>query len=184
MGGNYANDFNLFGRTWQVKIQADADERKKVDDIFRVRLRTVGRRSGAAAGGGRRRSSSPRPARSIRYNNLRSVTMQGAPAPGYLVRPGDRRHGEARQADPAGRLRLRMDRHGAAGEGGVAARPASSSALALVFAYLFLVGLYESSAIPVAALLSVDGRPVRRGAGAVHQPASTTTSSPRSASSC
>ena len=40
MGGTYANDFNLFGRTWQVKVQAEADERKKVDDVFRVRLRT------------------------------------------------------------------------------------------------------------------------------------------------
>src|SRR5204862_7986441 len=40
MGGAYANDFNMFGRTWQVKVQADADERQKVDDVFRVRLRS------------------------------------------------------------------------------------------------------------------------------------------------
>ena len=55
--------------------------------------------------------------------------------------------------------------------------------LAVVFAYLFLVGLYESTTIPVAALLSVSVGLF----GAVppcSSPASTTTSSPRSASSC
>ena len=47
-----------------------------------------------------------------------------------------------------------MNRHGAAGEGGI--RPTGFIlALAVVFAYLFLVGLYESTTIPVAALLSV-----------------------------
>ncbi len=53
--------------------------------------------------------------------------------------------------------------------------------LAVVFAYLFLVGLYESTAIPVAALLSV----IVGLFGAVTAlliAASTTTSSPRSAS--
>ena len=41
MGGTYVNDFNRFGRTWQVKVQADAPDRKSVDDIFRVRVRTA-----------------------------------------------------------------------------------------------------------------------------------------------
>ena len=41
MGGTYVNDFNRFGRTWQVKVQADASDRKGVEDIFRVRVRTA-----------------------------------------------------------------------------------------------------------------------------------------------
>jgi len=41
MGGAYVNDFNRFGRTWQVKVQADAADRKGVDDIFRLRVRTA-----------------------------------------------------------------------------------------------------------------------------------------------
>src|SRR6185295_1396327 len=40
MGGTYVNDFNRFGRTWQVKVQADASDRKGVEDIYRVRVRT------------------------------------------------------------------------------------------------------------------------------------------------
>ena len=53
MGGTYVNDFNLFGRTWQVKVQADAADRATVNDVFRVRLRTAQRRSGALADGRR-----------------------------------------------------------------------------------------------------------------------------------
>ena len=63
MGGTYVNDFNRFGRTWQVKIQADADERKKVEDIFRVRVRTSNGRPGAPCRRWPTSSSSPRRAR-------------------------------------------------------------------------------------------------------------------------
>ena len=41
LGSLYVNDFNRFGRPWQVKVQADASDRKGVDDIFRVRVRTA-----------------------------------------------------------------------------------------------------------------------------------------------
>src|SRR4029077_8294336 len=40
MGGTYVNDFNRFGRTWQVKVQADAADRTGVEDIYRVRVGT------------------------------------------------------------------------------------------------------------------------------------------------
>ena len=38
--GTYTNDFNLFGRTWQVKVQADQAERGTINDIYRVRVRS------------------------------------------------------------------------------------------------------------------------------------------------
>src|SRR6185369_16449534 len=82
MGGNYANDFNLSGRTWQVKIQADGDERKKVDDVFRVRLRTSGGDLVPLQAVANVELITA-PGSVIRYNNLRSVTLQGAPAEGY-----------------------------------------------------------------------------------------------------
>ena len=40
LGGFYINDFNLFGRTWQVNIQADARFRDAIEDIYRVYVRT------------------------------------------------------------------------------------------------------------------------------------------------
>ena len=82
MGGTYTNDFNLFGKTWQVKVQAEASDRKSVNDVFRVRIRsssgeliplqTVANVELITA-----------PSSIIRYNNLRSVTLNGAPAAGY-----------------------------------------------------------------------------------------------------
>ena len=153
MGGNYANDFNLFGRTWQVKIQADADDRKKVDDIFRVRLRTAsGDLVPLQAVADVQLITAP--GSIIRYNNLRSVTMQGAPAPGFSSGQAiAAMETLAKQTLPAG--------YGYEWTGTAYQEKAASGqtgfilGLALVFAYLFLVGLYESSTIPVAALLSV-----------------------------
>ena len=82
MGGTYVNDFNRFGRTWQVKVQADAADRKGVEDIFRVRVRTaqgdlIPLRTVADV------ELTTAPSSIIRYNNLRSVTINGGPAPGH-----------------------------------------------------------------------------------------------------
>jgi hydrophobe/amphiphile efflux-1 (HAE1) family protein len=153
MGGAYVNDFNRFGRTWQVKVQADAADRKGVDDIFRVRVRTaqgdlVPLRAVADV------QLITAPSSIVRYNNLRSVTVNGGPAPGYSS-------GEAiaaMQAVAASTLPpgfayewtgTALQEKAAAGQTGYIL------GLAIIFAYLFLVGLYESWTIPVAALLSV-----------------------------
>src|SRR6202020_2582176 len=39
LGGFYVNDFNVFGRTWQVNVQAETAYRKSVDDIYRIYVR-------------------------------------------------------------------------------------------------------------------------------------------------
>src|SRR5260370_17655024 len=153
MGGTHVNDFNRFGRSWQVKVQADAPDRKSVDDIFRVRVRHA---KGALI-----------PLRTvadvelitalawiIRYNTRRSGTINGGPAPGYSS-------GEAIAAMEA--VTAASLPHGfsyewtgtALQEKAAAGQTGPILGLAIVFAYLFLVGLYESWTIPVAALLSV-----------------------------
>ena len=153
MGGTYVNDFNRFGRTWQVKVQADAPDRKTVDDIFRVRVRTaqgdlIPLRTVADV------ELITAPASIIRYNNLRSVTINGGPAPGYssgqaitameVVAAASLPHGFSYEWTGTA-----LQEKAAAGQTG------PILGLAIVFAYLFLVGLYESWSIPVAALLSV-----------------------------
>jgi hydrophobe/amphiphile efflux-1 (HAE1) family protein len=153
MGGTYVNDFNRFGRTWQVKVQADATDRKGVEDIFRVRVRSaqgdlVPLRAVADV------ELITAPSSIVRYNNLRSVTINGGPAPGYSS-------GEAIAAMEA--VAAATLPHGfsyewtgtALQEKAAAGQTGSILGLAIVFAYLFLVGLYESWSIPVAALLSV-----------------------------
>ena len=39
LGSLYVNDFNLYGRTWQVIVQADMQYRDKMDDIRRLQVR-------------------------------------------------------------------------------------------------------------------------------------------------
>ena len=153
MGGSYVNDFNLFGRTWQVKVQADAAERMNVDDVFRVRVRSnqgdlIPLQAFANV------DIVTAPSSIVRYNNLRSVTLQGGPAPG-------RSSGEAiaameelsRDTLPEG---FSFEWTGTAlQEKEAGGQTGAILALALLFAYLFLVGLYESWTIPLAVLTSV-----------------------------
>src|SRR5471032_1197037 len=95
MGGTYVNDFNLYGRTWQVKVQAEAADRKIATDVYGVRLRTSGGDLVPLQAVADIELVTA-PSSIIRYNNLRSVTLKGGAAPGYSW-PGDRRHGGAGQ---------------------------------------------------------------------------------------
>ena len=38
MGGFFINQFNLYGRVWQVNVQADAKDRSRFDDIYRASM--------------------------------------------------------------------------------------------------------------------------------------------------
>jgi multidrug efflux pump subunit AcrB len=40
MGSLYVNDFNRFGRTWQVNVQAAADYRKQIEDLKQLKIRS------------------------------------------------------------------------------------------------------------------------------------------------
>ncbi len=40
LGSLYVNDFNLFGRTWQVNVQGQADFRKQIDDLAQLKVRS------------------------------------------------------------------------------------------------------------------------------------------------
>jgi multidrug efflux pump len=40
LGSLYVNDFNLFGRTWQVNVQAEKDFRQQIDDLKQLKVRT------------------------------------------------------------------------------------------------------------------------------------------------
>ena len=39
LGGYFVNNMNLFGRTWQVQVQAEAADRASIDDIYRINVR-------------------------------------------------------------------------------------------------------------------------------------------------
>ncbi len=50
LGSLYVNDFNRFGRTYQVRVQADAQFRARADDIGQLKTRNAARRDGPALG--------------------------------------------------------------------------------------------------------------------------------------
>jgi multidrug efflux pump subunit AcrB len=153
MGGSYVNDFNQFGRTWQVKVQADSTARMNVDDVFRVRVRSAsGDLVPLQAFAEARLVTAP--ASINRYNNLRSVTLQGGPSAG-------RSSGEAIAAMEELSKRTLPTGYGfewtgtALQEKQASGQTGSILGLALLFAFLFLVGLYESWTMPLAVLSSV-----------------------------
>ena len=91
----------------------------------------------------------------IRYNNLRAVTIKGARR---RASPRVRRSQameRRRGADAAGRLSPANGPTPRSRRNAPRARRRSSSASRILFAYLFLVALYESWTIPVPVLLSV-----------------------------
>ncbi|MBI4724491.1 MAG: efflux RND transporter permease subunit, partial [Rhodomicrobium sp.] len=153
LGGFYVNDMNLFGRTWQVQVQAEASDRSSIDDIYRINVRNNEGQMIPL-----RSLVEPRvivgPPSLIRYNNRRAVTVQGTPAQGVSS-------GQALAAMEA--VAARTLPAGFAGEWTDTAfqekRAEGKTGIilgfALLFAYLFLVALYESWIIPVPVLLSV-----------------------------
>src|SRR6266550_1609673 len=81
LGGYFVNNMNLFGRTWQVQVQAEADDRNRIDDIYRINVRNVEGMMIPLRSLLEVRVAVGPPAL-IRYNNRRAVTVQGSPAPG------------------------------------------------------------------------------------------------------
>jgi HAE1 family hydrophobic/amphiphilic exporter-1 len=153
LGSLYVNDFNRFGRTWQVNIQGEADDRTSIDDIGRIHVRN-------AAGdmvplqGLVETNLIVGPQAIVRYNNQRSVTVNGVPAPGYSS-------GEALTAMERVSAETLPDGFGyewtgtAYQEKLAGGQTVIAIILAVIFGYLFLVGLYESWSMPAVVLLSV-----------------------------
>jgi hydrophobe/amphiphile efflux-1 (HAE1) family protein len=153
LGGVYVNNFNLYGRTWQVNVQGEASDRSDFSDIWRIYVRNsagqmVPVRSVAAI------KIVTGPQVITRYNNYRSITVNGSPAPGVSSGTALAAMTEISNTTlPAGYgfewTGTAYQEQQASGETGIVL------SLAVLFAYLFLVALYESWMIPVPVLLSV-----------------------------
>jgi HAE1 family hydrophobic/amphiphilic exporter-1 len=153
LGQIYVNDFNLFGRTWQVNVQAAAADRAAVADIDRLHVRNAnGEMTPISAVA--RVEYTVGPQSIVRYNNYRSVTLQGQPAAGVASGTALQAMEEISAATlPPG---YSFEWTGTAlQELEAAGQTTTVLALALLFAYLFLVALYESWTIPIPVLLSV-----------------------------
>ncbi|WP_170334735.1 efflux RND transporter permease subunit [Ruegeria arenilitoris] len=153
MGGYYVNDMNLFGRTWQVNLEAEEEFRGTIGDVSRIHVRNnqgemVPVRSVATT------ELTTGPEKLVRYNNYRSVTISGNPAPG--VSSGQSIAAMEQVAAKSLPNGYSYDWTGTAQqEIAAAGKTPIVLGLAVLFAYLFLVALYESWTIPLIVLLSV-----------------------------
>lgn len=83
LGSLYVNDFNKFGRTYSVRVQADAPYRARAEDVgaLKVRSTTTGEMVPLAALMNIKPSFGPE--RASRYNGFLTADINGGAAPGY-----------------------------------------------------------------------------------------------------
>ena len=122
LGSLYVNDFNKFGRTYSVRVQADAAYRARAEDIGELKVRST---SGEMVPLSALMKVTPTfgPERAMRYNGFLSADINGGAAPGYSSgQAQDAIKRIAAETLPPGH-RLRMDRADLPGDPGRQLRP-------------------------------------------------------------
>ncbi|NGT17815.1 efflux RND transporter permease subunit [Achromobacter insolitus] len=153
LGSMYVNDFNRFGRVFQVRAQADAQFRAHADDILQLKTRNV-------AGEMVPLSSLVTvnqtfgPEMVVRYNGYTAADINGGPAPGYS---SDQAQAAAERVAaetlPRGMKMEWTDltyQQILAGNAGLWVFPIS-----VLLVFLVLAALYESLTLPLAVILIV-----------------------------
>lgn len=153
LGSSYVNDFNKFGRTWQVRVQADEKFRQHPEDIRRLEVRDAqGEMIPMSALARVDRISGPQII--PRYNLYPAATINGQAAPGFS----------------SGQAMALMEQMAAAKlpssmgyewtgmsfqEKRVGGQAVYVFALAVLMVYLVLAAQYESWLMPAAVILVV-----------------------------
>jgi multidrug efflux pump len=153
LGSVYVNDFNKFGRTYSVRVQADAPFRARAEDVGYLKVRSI---SGEMVPltALLNIQSSVGPERAMRYNGFLSADVNGQAAPGYSS-------GQAQAA--VERIAAETLPKGfkaewteltyqeiLAGNSGIVVFP-----IAILLVFLVLAAQYESLTLPVSIILIV-----------------------------
>jgi multidrug efflux pump len=154
LGSTYVNDFNQFGRTWQVIAQADAPFRESVEDIARLRTRNA---AGEMVPIGSmvtiKQSYGPDPV--LRYNGYPAADLAGE-ADARMLSSAEamaKLTQIAKQVLPNGMEIEWTDlsyQQASQGKAALVVFP-----LAVMLAFLVLAALYESWTLPLAVILIV-----------------------------
>jgi HAE1 family hydrophobic/amphiphilic exporter-1 len=153
LGSAYANDFNLFGRTWKVYVQADQQFRSERADISRLEVRSRSGRMIPLSTLLHVRDTVGSSTLS-RYNLYSSASVTGDAAAGYSSSQSIQAMEEiAGNTLPPG---MSFDWTGVTYQQ-IAAGGAAGFifALAIVFVYLFLAAQYESWTLPLSVIFTV-----------------------------
>jgi multidrug efflux pump len=147
------NDFNRFGRTYQVKVQADAPYRDRVPDIAQLKVRNAAGEM-VPLGSLMKVEPSYGPERVQRYNGYLSADVNGEPAPGYSSGQAQAIIEQlARQTLPNGITFEWTDltyQQILAGNTAILVFP-----LCVILVFLVLAAQYESFRLPLAVILIV-----------------------------
>ncbi len=153
LGGMYVNDFNAFGRTWQVLVQAEPDFRRQPSDIGRFWVRNA---KGGMVPLSTVSTVAPTAGPDVvyHYNRNRAVQLLGGPAPGASSGQAvDAMEKVAAAAMPSGygyewTGTTYQEKEAQGNEGAI-------FGFASVLVFLCLAALYESWTIPFAVILAV-----------------------------
>ena len=154
MGSRYVNDLNLFGRTWQVNVQAETRFRNEMEDVRRLKVRN---RHGdmVPLGAVVKARQDSGPLVITRYNMYPAAAVNGNVAP--AVSTGDAIAAMEQLAD----RELPQQTMGYEWTELMYLEKQSRNtglyvfALSLAFVFLVLAALYESWAFPLAVILAV-----------------------------
>jgi len=154
LGSAYVNDFNQFGRTWQVIAQADAPFRDSVEDISRLRTRNDrGEMVPIGSMVTIKQTYGPDPV--LRYNGYPAADLAGE-ADARMLSSTEAMHrveALAKQVLPNGMAIEWTDlsyQQSTQGKAALVVFP-----LAVMLAFLVLAALYESWTLPLAVILIV-----------------------------
>jgi multidrug efflux pump len=153
LGSLYVNDFNRFGRTYQVIAQADAQFRQRPEDVTRLKTRNA-KGQMVPLGTLVKVTETHGPDRAMRYNGYPAAEINGGPAPGFSS--GQAEALIARLAEetlPKGATFEWTDltyQRILAGNTAVYVYP-----LCILLVFLVLAALYESLRLPLAIILIV-----------------------------
>jgi len=153
LNGKYVNDFNYLGRSWEVIIQGEADVRTKIDDIYKLEVKS---KNGDMVSLENLITTKVilAPISLTRYNNLASISINVAKSVNSTS--GDAI--EAIEETAAKKLpkNYKIEWTGSAlQEKNSASQTTFVLVMALFFAYLCLVSLYESWLVPVSVLIGL-----------------------------
>ena len=151
MGGSYVNDFNRFGRLYRVYVQADATARLKAEDIGKVYVRSKTTNEMIPLSTLVTIKDIAGTELTTRFNLLRTVELQGAPAFGYTS-------GQALAAleqvfEETMPKEMGFAYSSLSYQEKIAPPAAPTFIMAIVCVFLLLAAMYESWRLPWAVLL-------------------------------
>ena len=152
LGSLYVNDFNKFGRTYSVRVQADAKFRARADDVGLLKVRSdTGEMVPLSALLKIKESAGPE--RAMRYNGFLAADLNGGAAPGYSTGQAEAVEKIAEGPFPKGIAFEWTDltyQEIIAGNSSLVVFP-----VALLLVFLVLAAQYESLTLPLSIIMIV-----------------------------